>query len=364
MKLTELINHLEKWAPPALQESYDNSGLIVGNRDMEITGVLCCLDSTPEVVQEALAQGANVIVAHHPIVFSGMKRFNGSNYIQRAVELAIKHDVAIYAIHTNLDHVLTGVNGRIAEVLGLQQPRILRPKQNTLCQIVVYSPREHTRKVSEAMFQAGAGHVGQYDQCSFELTGLGAFRPLEGANPSSGNVGKRSVLEEDRLEVIAHTWNLPRILAAMREAHPYEEVAHFVVNHMGPENGLGSGLVGELAEPVAVDAFFDLVKEKFGVHLIRHTAHLGNSIRRVAVCGGSGFFLLEDAVKSGADIFLTSDIKYHEFFDADGRIILADIGHFESEQHTIQLLVDHIRQKFTTFATQLTGVRTNPVHYY
>lgn len=364
MKLIELIRDLEEWAPPALQESYDNSGLLVGRGEMEITGVICCLDSTPSVIEEAIEQGANVVVAHHPIIFSGLKRLNGASYIHRSVELAIKHDIAIYAIHTNLDHVHTGVNGKIAQLLGLQNPRILRPKEDTLYQIVVFTPKEVTHIVRDAMFQAGAGHVGQYDQCSFELSGRGAFRPLEGANPTLGAHGERMVVDEERMEVIVHGWNLNRVLEAMKSAHPYEEVAHFVVKHVGPNQAFGSGMIGDLEHTLTPGACMDLIKQVFRTPSIRHTALLGDRIQRVAICGGAGFFLLNDAIRAGADIFITSDVKYHEFFDADHRIVLADIGHFESEQHTIQLLVDHIRQKFTTFATQSTGVITNPVHYY
>ncbi|MFM7730266.1 MAG: Nif3-like dinuclear metal center hexameric protein, partial [Flavobacteriales bacterium] len=358
MKLSELIRDLEQWAPPALQESYDNSGLLVGNPEMEVKGVICCLDSTPEVIQEALEQGANVVVAHHPIVFSGLKRLVGRTYVQRAVELAIKNDIAIYAIHTNLDHVLTGVNGKIAQLLELQNPRILRPKEDTLYQIVVFTPKEVTQIVRDAMFQAGAGHVGQYDQCSFELTGRGAFRPLKGANPTLGTHGERMVVEEERIEVIVHGWNLNRVLQAMKTAHPYEEVAHFVVKHVGPNQEFGSGMVGDLKSAVTPQVLMEMLKDVFHAPMVRHTRFISERIQRIAICGGAGFFLLEDAIRAGADILITSDVKYHEFFDADNRIILADIGHFESEQHTIQLLVNHIREKFTTFATQSTGVIT------
>jgi dinuclear metal center YbgI/SA1388 family protein len=260
MKIKEILSVLESVAPPHLQESYDNAGLIVGDPEAETTGVLFCLDSTEAVVEEALALGCNLVVAHHPVVFRGLKRFNGSNYVERTVMQAIRKNVALYAIHTNLDNVYRqGVNAKIAEKLGLKDTRILLPK------------------------------AGQTE--------------------------------------------------------------------------IGAGMLGILSEEMPETDFLQHVKTSLRAACVRHTALREKPVRTVAVCGGSGSFLLSEALRAGADAFVTADFKYHEFFDAEGRLVIADIGHYESEQFTIELLFGIIRDKFPTFALHCTKVNTNPVQY-
>ncbi len=364
MKIRDLIACLEEVAPPAYQESYDNSGLIVGHPDDETEGALVCLDSIEAVVDEAINNNCGLVIAHHPIVFSGLKRFNGKNYIERTVMKAIRHNIAIYAIHTNLDNVLKdGVNSMIAEKLGLKNTRILAPRKNLLKKLVVFCPDQHAEAVRSALFAAGAGKVGHYDSCSFNLEGVGTFRGLDGSVPFVGEKNQLHQEKEQRIEVLYSAPREGKIVRALLAAHPYEEVAYdtYALENEHPE--VGAGMAGELPEAMEEMAFLRFLKTTMQTDGIRYTKLLGKPIRKVAVCGGAGSFLLERAKSSGADVFITGDYKYHQFFDADGTIIIADIGHFESEQFTIDLVARLLKKKFPKFAVRLTNVNTNPVKY-
>jgi len=364
MQIKEITSWLETVAPLRYQESYDNAGLIVGNPTTEVTGVLLCLDSIEAVIDEAIEKGCNLVIAHHPIVFGGLKRFNGRNYVERVVMKAIKQDVAIYAAHTNLDNVLkNGVNTKIAEKLGLVNTRILAPKGGTLRKLVVFCPQHAAENVRQALFGAGAGAVGDYDQCSFNLDGSGTFRALEGANPHVGAVGARHTEPERRIEVIYDRAREGGILRAMLAAHPYEEVAHDIYDLANTNQEIGSGMIGELPEAMEEGAFLRFLKDTMQTACVRHTNLLGKPVKRVAVCGGAGSFLLQSAVGQQADIFVTGDYKYHQFFDADGQIVIADIGHYESEQYTIPLFAEILTEKFPNFAVHLTEINTNPINY-
>ena len=362
-RINSLIKQLESFAPPALQESYDNCGLITGTPEMEVKGIMVSLDCTEEVIDDAIANNCNVIIAHHPIVFSGLKKLNGKNYIERTVIKAVKHDIAIYAIHTNLDNVRTGVNAMIASKLGLIQTHVLAPKKGLLRKLIFFCPSSHVAIVREAVFNAGAGNIGKYDQCSFRITGSGSFRPGPDAQPFKGEKGVLHDELEERIEVIYEFWKESAILQAMREKHPYEEIAYDLYQLENALQDTGAGLVGEFENPMEEAEFLHFLKLKMKTGSVRHTRFLGKKVKRVAVCGGSGSFLLNDAKKSGADVLVTADFKYHQFFDAENQLIIADIGHYESEQFTSELLCDLIREKFPTFAVQITGVNTNPVHY-
>ena len=364
-KLRQLIAHLERIAPPSLQASYDNSGLLVGNPDVEITGVLISLDCTEAIVAEAVEQGCNVVVSHHPIIFGGLKRLTGRTHVERTVIAAIRHDVALYAIHTNLDSVLAkGVNGRIAERLGLENVRTLAPAKDALRKLAVYVPVEESDAVAEAMFQAGAGRIGDYDQASFRSLGTGTFRPLDGANPTTGTVGYEERVEEHKLEVLVPTVLAKAVLAAARRAHPYEEVAHdlYAVESHHPDFGMGA--VGDLPEEMAHGDWLEYLCDTMELDYVRHTAATGRDVHRVAVCGGVGSFLLGEAKRAGADAFVTADYKYHEFFDAEGRLVICDIGHYESERFTTDLLYELISSRFDTFAARMTSRNTNPVSLF
>lgn len=363
MKLSQLTAYLETIAPPAYQEDYDNSGLIVGHPDQDIQQVLISLDCIEAVVDEAIATNCQVIVSHHPIVFKGLKRFNGKTYVERVVEKAIRHNIALYAIHTNLDSVLTGVNAKICEIIGLDNTRILLPKQGLLKKLVTYVPTNHADQVRNALFHAGAGNIGNYSECSFNAQGSGTFKGNEGSDPYVGQPGQRHTEPETRVETIYPANLESKILMALMLAHPYEEVAYDLYAITNQHQQVGSGMVGELDQAMNGAEFLYHLKEKMQANVIRHTAFTGKKIKTVAVCGGSGGFLLKHAIGVGADIFITADYKYHEFFDADGKIIIADIGHFESEQFTQQLLHDMIKKRFADLPLRLTSVNTNPVRY-
>lgn len=363
MKISKIIASLEALAPPSLQENYDNAGLLTGDPGWECKGIICALDATEEVVLEAAQRGCNLLVAHHPIIFGGLKKINGKNYVERAVIAAIKSDVAIYAIHTNLDNVSTGVNGRIADRLGLINRSVLQPKDNALRKLFTFCPSAHAPQIREALFAAGAGHIGNYSECSFNTEGTGTFRGGEGAQPFVGSPGHPHQEPETRIEVIFPYWLQGALLQALRSAHPYEEIAYDIVPLQNHFDQVGSGLLGELPEPVGEAEFLGDLKTRFGVAVVRHTAFTGRQVRKVALCGGAGSFLISRALSAGADAFVTADLKYHEFFDAEGRLLLADIGHYESEQFTIDLLREFLEQKFPTFAVLKTGVTTNPVRY-
>lgn len=364
MKLRELTGYLETLAPLALQESYDNSGLLVGDPEMEVKEALIALDCTEAVLDEAIRLGCNLVITHHPIVFKGLRKLTGANYVERTVIKAIQHNIALYAIHTNLDNVTGGVNSKIADRLGLEERQILSPKRQLLRKLAVFVPEKNAEELRQALFGAGAGQVGLYDQCSFNLHGTGTFRAGPGTQPYVGEIGKQHQEEEIRVEVIYPAYLEGGILGAMRSAHPYEEVAYDIYSLENAHQQVGSGMVGSLPEPMNPIGFLQFLKESMGAQVIRHTALPSHKVRKIAVCGGSGSFLLQDAIRAGADVFVTADYKYHEFFDADGKIVIADVGHFESEQFTQELLLEIIQKKFPTFAVRLTEIQTNPINYY
>ena len=364
MTISTIINVLEDVAPPFLQEDYDNTGLITGDKNCECTGAIISLDATEEVIQEALDNNCNLVISHHPIIFSGLKKINGKNYVEKAIITAIKNDIAIYAIHTNLDNVIGGVNGKMAEKLGLTNCHILAPKENLLQKLVVYVPADHKEIIREALFAAGAGHIGNYSECSFEAEGLGTYKAGKDADPFAGKIGKRHTEKEVRLEVIFPRWLQQKIIKAMLAVHPYEEVAYDLYALSGSFSQAGSGITGELREAINEKDFLLFIKNTFNLSLVRHTAFTAKQIKRVALCGGAGSFLIKAAKRAGADVYITADVKYHEFFEAEGQILLADIGHYESEQFTTDLLFDILRNKFPNFAVRKTDVNTNPVSYF
>ena len=364
MKLSSIISVMEKLAPLSLQEDYDNAGLITGNAGMECTGIILAIDATEQVIDEAIEKKCNLIIAHHPIVFKGLKKINGNNYVERAVLKAIKNDIAIYACHTNLDNIINGVNGKIAEKLGLINTKILQPKANLLQKLSVYVPENSQNDLETALFEAGAGHIGNYSQCSFVSDGIGSFLPEENANPISGIKGIRNFVKEKKVEVIFPSWLQKNIVEAMKKSHPYEEVAFEIFSMTNVFQNVGSGIIGELPESISETSLLNKISTIFNINSIRHTSFLGKDVKKIALCGGAGSFLIEAAKAQKADFYISSDIKYHEFFDADDQIVVADIGHFESEQYTIELFDDVLRQNFPNFAILKTGVNTNPVRYF
>lgn len=361
--INDVVSYLEKLAPPAYQESYDNAQLLTGEPKDTVKGILCSLDVTEEVIDEAIEMGCNLVIAHHPIVFKGLKSLTGKTYVERTMIKAIKNDISIYAIHTNLDHVAHGVNKKICDKLGLGYTKILAPKKELLTKITTFVPHADLDAVLQAMFAAGAGKIGEYDDCSFISEGTGTFTPSKNANPSVGqkNVSHRE--PESRIEVMIPSHLELKIIEALKQAHPYEEVAYYLQKLENENQEVGAGMIGELASAMDEKEFLELLKSNMNLQILKHTSLLHKQIKKVAVCGGAGIFLLPMAKKMGADIFITSDVKYHEFFDAENQIVICDIGHYESEIYTKDLLLEHLSQKFTNIALYLTKVVTNPITY-
>lgn len=363
--IDEVVAYLEQMAPPSYQESYDNAGLITGSREWTCSGILATLDATEAVVEEAARRGCNLIVAHHPIVFSGLKKINGRNYVEKAVITSIKKDIAIYAIHTNLDNVVArGVNGKIAAKLGLSKARPLLPKEGVLRKLFCFVPVGHLEPVRNALFAAGAGHIGQYSECSWSTEGSGTFKGGEGTNPFVGQPGLRHSEREARVEMVFPAHLSGAVVRAMVAAHPYEEPAYDLVDLANSHPGVGSGLVGDLPAPVDEKAFLEILRTVFRVPVVRHTSLTGRPVQRVALCGGAGSSLISRALAEGAAFYITADVKYHEFFDANDRMVVADVGHFESEQYTVDLLFEVLQEKFCNFAVLKSETTTNPIHYY
>ncbi|MCP4122690.1 MAG: Nif3-like dinuclear metal center hexameric protein [Bacteroidetes bacterium] len=363
MKIRDIIDHLELTAPPNYQESYDNSRLLTGDAMASCTGALICLDSIEAVIDEAVDLDCNLVIAHHPIVFSGIKSLTGKNYVERTIIKAIRNNIAIYACHTNLDNVPTGVNSIIANKLGLENVRILSPKKGLLRKLYTYVPASHSELVLQALFEAGGGNIGNYSECSFSHDGAGTFKGGSGTSPFVGEAGKRHRESEKKLEVVFTVGKEHSLISALKKAHPYEEVAYEIVALENSLQDVGSGMIGDLPEDMPIMKFLNTVKTRMKTGCIRYTDPVAESVKRIAICGGAGSFLLEDAVRAGADVFITGDYKYHQFFDADSRIVIADIGHYESERYTSELIYGILSQKFGNFALHLSKVETNPINY-
>lgn len=364
VKIKDIIGHLEAIAPKDYQESYDNAGLITGDMHFECTGALISLDCIEAVVDEAIDKKCNLIIAHHPIVFKGIKQLNGKNYVERTIIKAIKNDIAIYAIHTNLDNVDQGVNRKIGEVLNLKNLSILAPKKYLQQKLVTYVPFDHSQNVLNALHAAGAGKIGNYSNCSFRVTGTGTFKPNDAALPISGKPNQLEQVKEDRLELTFPIHLQNEIINSLKKAHPYEEVAYDIHAIENINTEIGAGMIGELLEPLSSSDFLNYLKQKMNLKMIRHTEFIDRKIRRIAICGGAGSFLLNRAIAAKADAFVTSDFKYHEFFDAERKLMISDIGHYESEIYTKDLIHSFLTEKFPNIATYLSGVNTNPVQYY
>ncbi len=364
MTIGDITAVLEKFAPLDYQEDYDNCGLLTGHKNTHVTAALLTLDCTEDIVEEAIQLGCNLVIAHHPIIFSGLKKINGNTYVERTLIKAIKNDIAIYACHTNLDNVMQGVNHKIAAKLGLKNMQILAPKPGLLKKLVTFVPASHHNAVMQALFAAGAGHIGNYDSCSFNLEGTGTFRGNENTRPFAGTAGELSREPEIRLETVFSLGDETKVVQALLAAHPYEEAAYDIYALQNKHPQAGSGMVGELEKEMTETDFLNLVKKTLKAGSIKHTKKLQKPIKKVALCGGSGRFLLKNAIRSGADAYITADFKYHEFFDADGQLLLIDPGHFETEQFTPEIFYDIIQKKFPKFAIHLSKVNTNPVNYF
>lgn len=363
-KLKDITYYFETLAPLSLQESYDNSGLIFGNPESEINSVLVTLDVTLKVVEEAIEKKAQLIVSHHPLVFSGLKKITGKNDVERSLIKAIQNNIAIYAAHTNLDSIPGGVNGKICEKLELQNCKILQPANGQLKKLVTFIPEDHSEKVRKAVFEAGAGLIGNYDFCGYTAEGFGSFRGDENTNPFVGEKGQVHSEKETRFETIFPAYLQGKIIQALLQSHPYEEVAYDIYPLDNKHPRIGFGMIGELVEPIPEMDFLNQLKLVFNTGVIKHTALKHVPVKKVAVCGGAGSFLLANAIAANADFFISGDFKYHQFFEAENKIVIADIGHFESEQFTKELFYELLMKKFPKFAVHLSEVKTNPVFYF
>ncbi len=364
MIIAEVIDHLEELAPLATAEDFDNVGLLVGNEQTKVTGILITLDTLEEVVDEAIDKKCNLIVSFHPIIFSGLKRFNGNSYVERAVIKAIQNHIAIYAIHTALDNHLDGVNKMICDKLNLAKTKILIPTKNSIKKLTTYVPSAQAEQLRLNLFKAGAGSIGNYDHCSFNLEGKGSFMPNKNSNPVIGKKGEVHYEKETQIGVIFPKHLEAKIINTLFKSHPYEEVAYEIVTLDNEHQQQGMGMIGELSKAMEEKAFLALVKNTFHSECIRHSELLGKKVKKVAVLGGSGSFAIENAKKAGADFFITADLKYHDFYKSEKKLVLADIGHYESEQYTKDLIHSHLSKKIRNFAIILAITKTNPIKYY
>ncbi|PKA82267.1 dinuclear metal center YbgI/SA1388 family protein [Ulvibacter sp. MAR_2010_11] len=371
MKVKEVVQLLEDFAPLSYAEDFDNTGLLVGNSEVDVTGILVTLDTLESVVDEAISTNCNLIFSFHPIVFSGLKKITGKTYVERVVEKAIKNDIALFAIHTALDNSWNGVNAMICEKLNLTNKHILLPQKGTIKKLITFVPVTEAEKVREALFAVGAGEIGNYSNCSFSLKGTGSFHGNEASNPKIGERGMTHFEEEIQIGVTFQKHLEKAVLKALSQSHPYEEVAYEITTLENTNQHIGMGMVGELQTPLSEKAFLQHLKKTMNTQSIRHSAFLNKNIKKVAVLGGSGSFAIEAAKQAGADVFVSADFKYHDFFKAEKSILLADIGHYESEQYTKDLLVAVLNKKITNFAPALSAARvvkseinTNPISYF
>ncbi|MBA6156448.1 Nif3-like dinuclear metal center hexameric protein [Tenacibaculum sp. S7007] len=363
MQIKDVTSYIEQLAPLSYAEDFDNVGLLIGNYNTEVNGVLVTLDTLEETVDEAIAKNCNLIISFHPIVFGGLKKINGSNYVERVVLKAIQNNIAIYATHTALDNVNNGVSAKMCEVLGLQNCKTLIPKKGIIKKLTTYVPFAEANNLRNKLFEAGAGNIGNYENCSFNVEGKGSFKGNEDSNPVVGQKGELRFEEETCISVTFNSFLEGKILNALFKNHPYEEVAYEIITLDNSNQNVGMGMIGELPSEMNEKDFLQFVKKTFKTDCVRHSELLNKSIKKVAVLGGSGSFAIKNAIRAKADAYISADFKYHEFFKAEKRILLADVGHYESEQFTKNLLVDYLSKKFSTFAIILSEKSTNPIHY-
>lgn len=363
MKIKEIVSALDRFAPLPLQDGFDNAGLQIGLTEAEATGALLCLDVTEAVLDEAIALGCNLVISHHPLIFKGYKSITGKDYVERCILKAIRNDMVLYAAHTNLDNAKGGVNYKIAEKIGLKHLQVLEPKRNSLLKLVTFVPTEQAERVRKALFAAGCGNIGGYDSCSYNLKGEGTFRAGENTHPFCGSIGELHREEEVRIETILPSYKKGEVVRALLSAHPYEEPAFDLYPLENEWTQAGAGIVGELETPETELEFLKRIKMIFEVECVKHNRLTGREIQKVALCGGAGAFLIPQAICSGADIFITGEIKYHDYFGHEDEILLAEIGHYESEQYTKEIFYSIIRDLFPNFALHLSKINTNPIKY-
>ena len=363
MTIKDVTNYIEELAPLTYAEDFDNVGLLIGNYQTKITNVLVTLDTLEKTVDEAIAKNCNLIVSFHPIIFSGLKKINGNSYVERVVLKAIQNNIAIYATHTALDNSKNGVSAKMCEVLGLKNTKILIPKKGIIKKLTTFVPTKNANDLRNSLFKAGAGNIGNYDNCSFNIIGEGTYKGNENSKPTIGEKGKLHKEEEVRISVVFESKNENSILKSLQENHPYEEVAYDLITTENIHQNIGMGMIGELETEMNEKDFLLFLKKTMKTNCVRHSNLIDKKIKKVAVLGGSGSFAISAAKNAKADAYVSADFKYHEFFKAENSILLADIGHYESEQFTKNLLVDYLTKKFSNFAVILSEKSTNPIYY-
>jgi dinuclear metal center YbgI/SA1388 family protein len=364
MKIREILAELNNFAPLSLQENFDNAGLNVGNVEDDIKGVLICMDVVPEVVEEAIENNCNLIISHHPLIFNKLTKISGENYVERALIMAIKNDIAIYCGHTNFDSHKFGVSFKMTEKLGLINTRILDPKPEMMRKMAVFVPTEYADIVRNSMFEAGAGNIGHYDCCSFNVNGSGSFRADAHANPFVGKIGECHFEQETKIEVVYPVFIENKIINAMLTTHPYEEVAYDIFKSETKCDIAGLGMYGELEKECSEIDLLNEIKEKFNLKNIRYSKLLNRKIKKIAVCGGSGALLIKKAKQNDCQVFMTADLKYHDYFQAENNILLIDIGHYESEIFVQEIFFDIIYRKNINFGVRISNINTNPINYF
>lgn len=364
IKLEKIIEVIEQIAPVPLQESYDNSGLLVGNREDLITGALISLDLTEEVIDEAISLNYNLIITHHPPIFKPLKKLTGSDVTEKCIIKAIRNDIALYCAHTNLDNSIDGVNAILAQKIGIIPTGVVQPLKGMLRKLVVFVPESHHESVREAIFRAGAGEIGNYDNCSFNTSGNGTFRAGKGSYPYIGEIGELHSEPEIKIETILPFWLESKVLKAISETHPYEEVAWDSYSLTNDFWGAGSGLIGKLVDPMSELELLKRLKSVLSIPFLKHSPFTNKMVETIGICGGSGNFLIRDAISKKCDVFITGELKYHDYFSAESRILLIEAGHYETEQFTKELLYQILKEKFSTFALQISGINSNPVNYF
>lgn len=363
MKISEITGAIEKYAPLWLQEEWDNAGLQVGDTDREATGAVLCVDATEAIVDEAIDRGVNLVISHHPLLFRGLKRITGRTATERIVAKALKHDIAIYSAHTNMDSAPGGVSWATGRRAGLTAMRTLVPQQGRLMKLAVFVPSAYSNAVSEALWNAGAGRMGNYDRCAYMTDGRGTYRPLPGADPAIGTVGQSHTEAETRIEVVFPTAISGRVVQAMLKAHPYEEPAFDLIPLANDITSAGLGVIGSLKTPMPASEYIAWVKQALGIGAIPYAGDARRMVHRVALCGGAGAEFIGNAIAAGADLYMCGDLKYHDFTTHADSIVLADIGHYESEQCTKEIFYDIIQKNFPNFATYYAEEDKNPISY-
>jgi dinuclear metal center YbgI/SA1388 family protein len=363
MRIAQITEWLEEIAPLSLQDSFDNAGIQIGDISQKAKGILLCLDVTEEVIDEAIELNCNLIISHHPLLFHPIKSLTGKTYIERCVIKACKNNLVIYAAHTNLDNAWGGINFHLAEKIGLQNVRILKPLQNILLKLITFVPSEYAESVRNALFNAGAGNIGNYDSCSFNSVGEGTFRGEEQTHPFTGKIGEFHTEKEIKIETILPVYKKTSVMRALLNSHPYEEPAYDFYALSNSWDRAGSGVVGELPAEEEEESFLKRIKNIFQLKCLKHSPFTGKTIREVAICGGGGAFLIKDAIAYGADVFLTGEAKYNDYYDVENKILLAVLGHYETEHYTKELFFDIISKKMTNFAIHFSNVNTNPINY-